>query len=61
MSRMVTNKCSKTYLSRINGNDQCDFHYVYNVFCSGLFDTDNLNQDIKKKTGLKRSASLKGG
>ena len=27
----------------------------------GLFDTDNLDQEIKKKTGLKRSASLKEG
>ena len=57
MSPMITNKCNKTYL----WDDHCDFHYVYRVFCLGLFDTDNLNQDIKKKTGLKRSTSLKEG
>merc|ERR1712131_26556 len=29
------------------------------IHVQGLFDTDNLDQEIKKKTGLKRSASLK--
>ena len=36
---------------------QIDFWHSY----LGLFDTDNLDQEIKKKTGLKRSASLKEG
>jgi len=31
------------------------------IILLGLFDTDNLDQEIKKKTGLKRSASLKEG